>query len=178
MKNTLLLCSLLITGIACSQEYGTGNVIPEYGKTFTVPSPGFKTYTSSKLKMVLDIDRSFDPEQPNRLIETAARFLNMHEKAGVDPKNMEVALVLHGNAVFDVLEDEFYAEKFPNTKANPNLPLIKALAEKGVQIILCGQSAAHHKVTKEKASKPVKFALSAMTALVQLQNEDYRLVKF
>ncbi|MUP46340.1 hypothetical protein E0K83_11355 [Gramella sp. BOM4] len=178
MRNLYLLCTLLIAGIACSQEYGPGNVIPEYGKTFTVPKPGFKTDTDSKLKMVLDVDRSFDPTQTNKLIETAARFLNMHEKAGADPENLEVALVLHGNSVFDVLRNEFYTEKYPESKSNPNLPLIEALAGKGVQIILCGQSAAHHQVTKEKVSEYVKFALSAMTALVQLQNEDYRLVKF
>lgn len=170
--------AFLIYSICPAQDYGPGNVIPDYGQTYTVESPEFETDTENMLKAVIDVDRSFDPSEPNKLIETAARYLNMHEKAGVDPENMKIALVLHGNAVFDVLKDEFYSEKFPGINKNPNLPLIEALTNKGVQVILCGQSTAHHKVTREKADENARFALSAMTALVQLQNDDYRLIKF
>lgn len=170
--------ALLIAPMCHAQDYEAGNLIPEYGKTFSVKSPEFSTDTSEMLKAVIEVDRNFDPAQPNKLIETAARYLNMHEKAGVPPENLKVALVIHGKAVFDVLKDEFYTEKFPAVKQNPNLPLIKALAKNGVQVIVCGQSAAHHKVTREKANENSKFALSAMTALVQLQNDDYRLIKF
>jgi len=102
----------------------------------------------------------------------------MHEKAGVAPQNMKVALVLHGKAVNDVLKDEFYTEINSEESQNPNLPLIEALSKQGVEIILCGQSAAYHKVSKKKASDHVKFSLSAMTALVQLQNDGYQLIKF
>ncbi|APG60020.1 DsrE family protein [Christiangramia salexigens] len=161
-----------------AQQPVPGNLIAEYGKTFEVDSPGFKTDTTSKLKVVFDVNRSFDSTEPNKLIETAARFLNMHEKAGVDPKNMQVALVLHGKAVFEVLKDEYYKEKHAETDKNPNLPLIEILNQHGVQVIVCGQSAAHHGVTKLKADDNVKFALSAMTALVQLQNDNYRLINF
>lgn len=176
MRNPLCLLSIIFTTLVYSQE--PGNVIPEYGKTFTVNSPDFKTDTTSALKVVFDVDRSFDVSKPNNLIETSARFLNMHEKAGVDLKNMNLALVIHGKAVQDVLKDKYYSEKFSEVKENPNLPLIDALAKNGVEIILCGQSAAHYQVTPEKVSDEVKFALSAMTALVQLQNDNYRLIKF
>lgn len=176
MRNPLCLLSIIFTTLVYSQE--PGNVIPEYGKTFTVNSPDFKTDTTSALKVVFDVDRSFDVSKPNNLIETSARFLNMHEKAGVDLKNMNLALVIHGKAVQDVLKDKYYSEKFSEVKENPNLPLIDALAKNGVEIILCGQSAAHYQVTPKKVSDEVKFALSAMTALVQLQNDNYRLIKF
>ncbi|MCG9973212.1 DsrE family protein [Christiangramia crocea] len=178
MKKRLWVLTLCIASIGFSQDYVSGDVIPEYGKTFTVESPEFKTNTSNMLSAVIDVYRGFDPTQPNKLIETAARYLNMHEKAGVSPKNMKVALVIHGNAVFDLLQDQFYTEKYPEASKNPNLPLIQALANNGVQVIICGQSAAHHKVTREKADENAQFALSAMTALVQLQNDNYRLIKF
>ncbi|MEG9326435.1 Intracellular sulfur oxidation protein, DsrE/DsrF family [Salinimicrobium catena] len=176
MRNLLCLLSIIITTTVYSQE--PGNVISEYGKTFHVPSPDFKTDTTSVFKVVFDVNRSFDPSKPNNLMETAARFLNMHEKEGVDPENMKLALVIHGKAVQDVLKDKFYDKKFSEVKENPNLPLIDALAKNGVEIILCGQSAAHYEVTPEKVHDQVKFALSAMTALVQLQNNDYQLIKF
>lgn len=178
MRKYLYLLALLSSSYTFSQHYGPGNVIPEYGKTFEIQSPEFETNTNGTFKALIDIDRQFDNASPNRLIETAARFLNMHEKAGVPVENMELALVVHGGAVFDLLEDEHYSQKYPGVKNNPNLPLIKKLVENGVQIIVCGQSAAHHQVTREKATNQVKFALSAMTALVQLQNDEYQLIKF
>lgn len=178
MKKALFLLFILFSTISNSQELEPGNMIPHFGKTFNIESPEFKTDTTSVLKVVFDVDRNFNASKPNALIETAARFLNMHEKAGVDPENMKIALVIHGKAVHDVLKDEFYTEINPEEPQNPNLPLIEALTNKGVQIILCGQSATYHKVSKEKASENVKFALSAMTALVQLQNDAYQLIKF
>ncbi len=178
MKNPLFLLSILFSLNTFSQELKQGEVIPEYGQTYSISSPGFKTDTTSILKVVFDVNRSFDEAQPNKLIETAARYLNMHENAGVDPGNMQVAIVLHGKAVQDALNDDSYKKKFPEVTSNPNLPLIKALSENGVEIIICGQSATHYNVNRDNTSKDIEFALSAMTALVQLQNDNYRLIKF
>ena len=119
MKKTFFSLLLLISTICNSQEPEPGKVIPEYGKTYTIESPEFITDTSSVLKVVFDVDRSFDATKPNALIETAARFLNMHEKAGVDPENMKIALVLHGKSVNDVLLDEEYISKNPESSKNP-----------------------------------------------------------
>lgn len=178
MNRILFLPLFLFFSMNYAQQLQTGNVIPEFGKTYPVDSPEFKTDTSSTLKVVFDVNRSFDPEAPNKLIETAARFLNMHEKAGVEVQNMKVALVLHGNAVLDVLRNKPYSERFEGQPENPNLPLLVALSRYGVRIILCGQSAAHYNVPRQNTSKHAEFALSAMTALVQLQNDQYRLINF
>lgn len=177
--NKYLFLFFLIFGLSTySQDLIEGEVIPEYGKTYPVNSPGYKTDTVSKMKVVFDVNRSFAANEPNKLIETAARYLNMHENAGVSPENMEIALVVHGKAVQDVLENESYNKRFPDETLNPNLPLIKALVNTGVQVIVCGQSATHYGVNQENSDDHVRFALSAMTALVQLQNENYRLIKF
>ena len=178
MKKLLFLLAIFFASITYAQEPVSGDVIPNYGKTYPIESPGFKTDTLSKLKVVFDVNRSFDASQPNKLIETAARYLNMHERAGVPLENMEIALVIHGKAVQDMLKDEFYTEKFPSEAGNPNLPLLEALADNGVQIIICGQSATHYDVKPENSDPHTKFALSAMTALVQLQNENYKLINF
>jgi len=178
MKKILLILFFLSTLLSFSQAPQPGKVIPNYGKTFPIESPGFKTDTTSILKVVFDVDRSFNEAGPNKLIETAARYLNMHESAGVDPANINIALVLHGKAVQDALKDEFYSERFPEVSENPNLPLIKALVDQGVEVIICGQSATYYQVNRKNTDEDSKFALSAMTALVQLQNDDYRLIKF
>ena len=163
-----------------AQEKIEGELIPDYGATFKIIDPDFKTDTAATFKVVFDVDRSFDPTQPNILIETAARFLNMHYEAGVPVENMQIALVVHGNAVKDLLKSSYYVKSLDKKEVteNPNILLLKALANQNVEIIICGQSAAHHKVLKNQVQEDVQFALSAMTALVQLQNKNYQLIKF
>ncbi|MEW7292903.1 DsrE family protein [Aquimarina sp. 2304DJ70-9] len=176
MKNKLATYIILVLPfLIFSQE--EGKVISGYGKTYKVVNPEYKTDTKHDLKVVFDIGRTFaDSSKVNPLINTAARFLNMHEKAGVSVEKLKVAMVLHGGASYDILNDAKYKAKYGII--NPNTKLIAALSEKGVQIILCGQTAAYRKITKEDVLPEIKFALSAMTALVQLQNENYRLINF
>lgn len=181
MKYLYILLCLFITQQSYSQEVQKGKVIEEFGKTYSIESPDYKTDTTTHYKVVFDIGRSFNnPSETNKLIESAARFLNMHEMAGVPTKNMEIALVFHGAATLDIVKNKMYVDKnkFPEITTNPNTPLLTALANKGVNLILCGQSAEHLKIKKEDLHKNVKIALSAMTALVQLQNDGYRLIHF
>jgi intracellular sulfur oxidation DsrE/DsrF family protein len=129
------------------------------------------------LKVVFDIGRRFnDNTKINPLFNTAARYLNMHADAGVPLEKLHVALVIHGAAANDILKDVQYKAKY--NIDNPNTPLLSALAEKGVKIILCGQTAEHRSIGKKDIHSKVQIALSAMTALVQLQNENYRLINF
>jgi intracellular sulfur oxidation DsrE/DsrF family protein len=179
VKQFLLLITLITTSFNFAQEAHSGKVIEDYGKVYTVSNPDFKTDTTAQYKVVFDIGRSFDnPSQPNALIETAARFINMHREAGVPAENIKVALVIHASASTEILKNEFYHEKFPEVAVNPNAELISQLSDQGVELILCGQTAAHRKITKAQTLPQVKIALSAMTALVQLQNQGYRPINF
>ncbi|MFC5045911.1 DsrE family protein [Aquimarina hainanensis] len=171
------LCFLL--SFTCMGQHSKQNndIIKEYGSTYTVENPDFKTDLSQDFKAVFDVGRSFGaPAKVNPLINTAARFINMHYKAGVPLDKIKVALVIHGDAAFDVLNNTAYQKKY-HIK-NPNTPLIQLLSEQGVKIILCGQTAAYRNITKQQTLPQVQFALSAMTALVQLQNTNFRLINF
>lgn len=179
--NKFHLCLLLFlasTITLFAQNTSTkGPVITKYGSVYDVDTIDFKTDTVSILKVVFDVDRTYENlSGPNPLIETAARFLNLHVRNGFTKENLHVALVIHGNASGDILSNKKYKEKFQ--KQNPNASLIKALDKAGVKIILCGQTAAHRNILKSDALPEVQWALSAMTALIQLQNNNYRLIKF
>ncbi len=174
---TLFILAILPGLLFCQNESKKGNTIKEFGKTYEVTNPDFKTDTKNEMKVVFDIGRSFDDStKVNPLINTAARYLNMHANAGVSSENMKIALVIHGNAANDLLNNKKYIKKFGIS--NPNTPLISALTEKGVQVILCGQTAAYRNISKSDVHPNIQLALSAMTALVQLQNEHYRLINF
>ncbi len=154
-----------------------GKIIKDFGQTFSVNNPDIKTDTSAELKVIFDISQSSeDKSMRNKYIETAARFLNMHADAGMKPEQLKVAMTIHGSAWQDALDNDTYKEKFGVD--NPNLPLINALSEAGVDIIICGQTASYRGMTKETINPNVKMALSAMTALLQYQNQGYRFIKF
>ena len=170
---------LLFTGSHAifAQETSRGPIIKDYGNVFKVANQDLRIDTKQSYKVVFDVGRTFkDNNKTNPLIETAARFLNMHAQNGLSINNMDVALVIHGDAAFDILNNAHYKKKYGSN--NPNTPLIAALKEAGVHIVICGQTAASYKITREKTLPQVQFALSAMTALIHYQNNEYRLINF
>ncbi len=175
-KHTLLLflfsCFALL-----AQEKKAGPVIQDYGKVWSVDSPSYPINKDGNFKVVFDI--MYSPDDPtilNTSIETAARFLNMHAQAGVPSKNMEVALVVHSKASKDLCTNEAYQKRFGVN--NPNADMIAQLIAADVQFVFCGQSSSSRNLTMEETIEGVQLSLSAMTALIQLQNEGFRLIKF
>lgn len=176
MKNNILIFTIVLFPLFIFSQK-KGKIITEYGNTYEVNNPDFKTDLNKELKVVFDVGRTFkDSTKVNPLINTAARYLNMHVDAGVAREKLKVALVIHGNAANDVLTNANYKSIYGID--NPNAKLISKLSQNGVQVVLCGQTAAHRGVTKNDVLPEIQFALSAMTALVQLQNNNYRLINF
>jgi intracellular sulfur oxidation DsrE/DsrF family protein len=163
---------------ATSQNARTdGKIIKDFGLAFDVKNPDIITDTSAELKVIFDVSQSSDDRSViNRHIETAARFLNMHANAGMKLEQLKVAMTIHGGAWQDILNNESYKKLYGIP--NPNTKLIKALNEAGVDIIVCGQTAAYRAIKKEDRIPEVKLALSAATALIQYQNNGYQFIKF
>lgn len=159
------------------QKLIDGKVIPEYGKTYEIPNVDYKIDTSKKLKVLFDVTyQESDSTKVNSIIDSAARYLNMNHHAGMPLENMGAAMVFHGPAIDAILTNAEYKKKYGID--NPNAPLIAALNNKGAKFIICGQNAAYENITKENILPQVQFSISAMTALVQLQSEGYRLLNF
>ncbi|UJH67460.1 DsrE family protein [Allomuricauda sp. SCSIO 65647] len=163
--------------IAFAQEKNPGPIIADYGAVWEVPDTDYETRTNGDLKVVFDIMNSPNGlGEPNKSIETAARFLNMHAKSGIKPGQMKVILVVHNKASKDILTNEGYQKRFGMN--NPNAEMIRQLLDVGVQFVFCGQSSLSRNIPIEETISGVQLALSAMTALIQSQNDGYRLIKF
>ena len=179
MKNySFLFAFIMITSLVISQNNrAKGKIIKNFGETFEVKNPEIKTNTSAELKVIFDVSAtSTKVNVINKNIVTAARFLNMHANVGMKQSQLKVAMTIHGAAWKDVLSDEEYKKKFG--VKNPNSLLIKELRNAGVDIIICGQTAKFRKIDRTAVMPEVKFALSAMTALLQYQNVGYKFIKF
>jgi intracellular sulfur oxidation DsrE/DsrF family protein len=111
------------------------------------------------------------PDSVNRELDVVARFLNMHGKNGVPPENLQLAVVIHGPALVNVLNDDSYRERLQ--MSNPNLDLVQKLLTAGVRFYACGQAMGFRGFDKSELVTGVKMALSAMTMVHQLQADGY-----
>ena len=169
--------ALLLAMVAQAAGPQTGPVIQDYGPVFDAPADAYNLRADQYHKVSMDVSSTGDfPEDRNRSLESAARFLNMHARNGIDPKQIEFAIIVHGGASKDLLSDSAYQQRFD--EPNPNTAMLKALADAGVKIYLCSQSAAFMGYGFDQFNPAVTMALSAMTAHVRLQSEGYTLIPF
>lgn len=171
------LAAALVTSVALAGEPTAGPVIENYGPVFEVPKDAYNLAANTRYKVRLDVASSSEsPAQRNPMLESAARFLNMHARTGIDPANLAFALVVHGSATGDLLSDAAYASRYG--QANPNTDLLAALHNAGVEIYLCAQSAAYKAFDWSEFNPAVTIAVSAMTAHLRLESEGYAVIPF
>jgi intracellular sulfur oxidation DsrE/DsrF family protein len=96
----------------------------------------------------------------------------MHALAGVPDAYVSVAIVVHGPAAMDLVNEA------KRGGPNPNAPLIAELVAAGASIQLCGQTAAARGITQDDLLPGVTLSLSAMTAHALLQQDGYTLNPF
>jgi len=171
----ITLAANLLAGSAGAQEFSAGPAISKFGPAVDVPDATFNLLAGKKYRLLFDVSAGRkDDHALNRHLESAARFINMHARAGIDPKDLEIEIITHGGTTWDVLSDTAYRERFG--RDNPNTALLEALAGAGVVIRQCGQSAAFNGVKADELAQPVSMAVSAMTVLVRRQNEGWALL--
>ncbi len=160
-----------------TQTKESGPILKNYGKVWKIEDPTYKTDISKVFRVVFDIMNSPESHSEiNKSIETAARFLNMHAQSGVPKKHLKVVLVVHNKASKDIINNTAYQQRF--SANNPNEELVRELMAAGARIVFCGQSSLSRNYPIEETIEGVELGLSAMTALIQLQDEGYQLIKF
>jgi intracellular sulfur oxidation DsrE/DsrF family protein len=166
IKSLLILAACATTALADEEAFINGPVFTDYGPVadvdVTMPIPPDTVFMHS-----FDVSTPAPTGDPNSTLVSAARFINMHAKAGISVENIRVSVVVHGKAVKDVAGER-----------SANAGLVAALAGRGVRIIVCGQSAAYYDVATEDLLPEVEMALSAMTAHAVLQQQGYTLNPF
>lgn len=173
MTTTLLLFGIVMSPAIA--EPVTGPVIEEYGPVYYVPEEPLDLPADGELKAVFDIAAAPDePGERNYRLETVARYLNMHARAGVAPKQLQTAVVLHGRATRAALSGDVFEERYG--EPNPDAELLRLLAAAGVRFVVCGQSATAFGFRAEELAPEVEISLSALTALVMLQSDDFSLI--
>ena len=165
----LLLVTVLAlpaAAIADMESFTTGPVFEDHGPVADIETT-VAVPADASLRHVFDAGTRAEDGQDNRTLVSAARFINMHARAGIDPERIEVAVVVHGKAIYDV-----------SGEAPGSAELVAALLDHGVKIYVCGQTAAYYGVTKDDLLPGVELALSAMTMHALLQQRGFTLNPF
>lgn len=169
-----LVCLMCIVGCASAQagweHFEKGPVIDDYGPVATID--GATLPASASFKIAFDISDVAEQGKASRYLESAARLLNMHARAGAKVEATQVAIVVHGAAAMDLVNNERYGGE------NASAGLIAALIGAGVSIQLCGQTAAYRDIAADDLLPGITMSVSAMTAHAVLQQDGFTLNPF
>lgn len=179
MRFLLVACALAFAPVAQAQDmssFKTGPVFETFGPHVPVEET-MERPAETVYKVAFDVSDPAPEGKRNSGIEAAARFINMLAASGVEQADIKVAVVIHGKASLDVVSDEAW-KAHGKEGTNPTAAMAREMLDKGVRIILCGQSAAAFGVTNDQLVPGVEMALSAIVAHALLQQEGYTLNPF
>lgn len=147
-------------------------VIAEHGRAVALPDAAFQPDADTDYRVVFDVTSgASSPGEINPGLEKIARFLNIYGTAGVQPSDMSLVAVFHGDATAAALSDDAHRRAFG--QANPNTALIASLQEAGVALHVCGQALAHKGYERAAVAEDVDVALAALTLTPTLALQGY-----
>ncbi|MFT4767562.1 MAG: intracellular sulfur oxidation DsrE/DsrF family protein [Glaciecola sp.] len=150
------------------ENFHTGGLIKDYGKFADVPAAK-PLPADTRFKVAMDVVDGGETGEVNSLFAIAAGFINLQHSNGIPPEQVDIALVVHGSAHRDLLNDEAYGGD------NPNAELLEILQGYGVKVLYCGQNAVMRDVAVGDLLPGVEMTHSATTTHVLLQQQGYSL---
>ncbi|NVJ87370.1 MAG: DsrE family protein [Algoriphagus sp.] len=152
-------------------------IVKGFGGIYEVPDATERPDPTLEYKILIDlISGTETPETINRYVDNVARLMNLHGLAGVPKERLHVKVVVHGGAIFSLLKNENYQERFKVD--NPNLKVFDALKEAGADILVCGQSMVLRKLSKEDLWPGVEVAHSMLTTATTYVPQGYTMLRF
>jgi intracellular sulfur oxidation DsrE/DsrF family protein len=140
-----------------------------------VPEVGFQIARNKTYKLVFDFMAGsgslYTQGLVNPGLEEIGRILNLHSAAGVTDKNLDVYIITHGPGIWTLLDEPVFREKYG--KENANASLLRALLQKGVKILACGQTMQLRELKLSQLISGVTIAYSAKTTVSTLQMQGY-----
>jgi intracellular sulfur oxidation DsrE/DsrF family protein len=114
------------------------------------------------------------PEKPDSVVpgfRSAGNFMYVANANGVPRANQKLAIVVWGTATHSLLKNDAY--RGARGVDNASIPLLQALHDAGVQVIVCGEALINRKLDRRDLLPFVKVAPTASMALATLHTEGY-----
>lgn len=133
---------------------------------------------NKKLDYQIAIDIVDSPSDSSSMMVTlreVARTYNLNIANGVPQKKLNVAVVIHGSAIWGILNNEAYNERYGID--NPKIEVLQKFKEQGIDLYVCAQVLAFRNVDFDDVAEEVDLAVSAKTALITLNQKGYTYMK-
>jgi intracellular sulfur oxidation DsrE/DsrF family protein len=177
MRIVVALGLLTLSFATAGAQQQAGPVINAGGKHAPVPNMTFTVPKDLDYKVVWDIE--VGPAKLGELNDeynVPARFVNQGAALGIRRESVRAAVVIHGAAGEEMLDNaEYKARKGVD---NPNIALLTEMSKAGVRIILCGQTVDSRKLPRDKILPFVEIAPSAAWAHAVLLRQGYTVNPF
>ncbi len=149
-------------------------IIEGYGGV--VPLPDAAEQPTKGTKVVFDVTAvATEAGKPVPALERVAVLLNLAGASGLKATDLEIAVVLHGDATLAALDDKTHRAKVG--RANDNAELIERLKRAGVKVMVCGQSLKKKGLEADSVRPDVAVAASALTAVLNHQRRGFASIR-
>ena len=177
MRNILLTGATFIYLVNTSFAQAQYPVVKDFGGIYQIDESTVLPDSTLDYNIVIDVfSGPRSPHQLNPALNNVARMLNLHAVGGVPAQNLNVVLAIHGDATVAILNNERYEKEYE--MANPNTLLIKALAEAGIKMTVCGQSLIGRDIDTREVREEVEIATSMLTTVTTYQLKGYAFLRF
>lgn len=149
-------------------------LVPGYEAARDLPGASELPDPKTDYKVVFaDGQDAKNPGDVNPMLPTIATYVNTLGKYGVPAEHRHLVIMFHQRTpdLDIVMSNEAYRERY--NRDNPNLAIIHALKQAGVDIRVCGQGLIGRKIDPTQVNPDVQIDLWAMTTLVNLQLKGY-----
>lgn len=180
MRGASLLLVLALAGMthfaqAATPATSPAPAITTHGNAIVLPNATHQPDPNVRQRAVFNLTVApASPDATDPGLERVARALNLFTASGVPPTQIDFVVLLSGGATDSALDDPAYRAR--HSVANPNLGLIAQLSAAGVQLFVCGQALHARQLGGNSLAPGIGVSLSALTSVIQLQQQGYALV--
>jgi len=150
---------LLVPGYEAAHDLPGARELPDPNTDYTV--------------VFADGQDAKNPGDVNPMLPTIATYVNTLGKYRVPAEHRHIVIMFHQRTpdIDIVMANEAYKERY--NRDNPNIAVIHALKQAGVDIRVCGQGLLARKIDVRQVNPDIQVDLWAMTTLVNLQLKGY-----
>jgi intracellular sulfur oxidation DsrE/DsrF family protein len=155
-------------------DSATSLLVPGYEAARDLPGARELPDPKTDYKVVFaDGQDAKNPGDVNPMLPTIATYVNTLGKHGVPAEHRHIVIMFHQRTpdIDIAMSNDAYKERY--NRDNPNIALIHALKQAGVDIRVCGQGLIARKIDAAQVNPDVQIDLWAMTTLVNLQLKGY-----
>lgn len=148
-------------------------VIAGYGKVHPRPDAAVQPDPAADYRIFVRVtDDGKHPAERMRALDRLARLVNLMGVAKVPPSHVHIVALLDGEASLAATTDATY-RRFTRVAKNPNLAIVHALRQAGVELLVCAQALATEKLPDSAVVPDVTVTLSALTDVVVYGQKGY-----